>query len=320
MRKFPTRAVALAVGAAVALLCGSANAQSWPTRPVTLVVPYAPGGPIDVAARVIARELSDKLGQQFVIEHRAGAGGSVGAAQVSKSRPDGYTLLLTSNGPAILNKLLYESVNYDPETDLMPVSLVSEVPQVFITNPKAPYGDMKEMLAYAKQKGDALTIGHAGAGTAAHLTMLWLAGTAGIGVLPVSYRGSTPIVTAVLGGEIDAGLPAYIPQAQSTKVIAVTSPERVDFLPGVPTVRESGIDLVSGVFTGMQVPVGVPAEIVTKLNRALDDFLKTDDAKKQLTAAGAIALGGPPERLTERISREKAQWAPIIKSANIRLQ
>ena len=324
MRTIPARTVALALVALVAPLCGPASSQTssqtWPSRPVTMVVPYAPGGPIDFAARVIARELSEKLGQQFVIEHRAGAGGSVGAAQVAKSRPDGYTLLVASSGPAILNKLLYESVPYDPETDLAPISLISEVPQVFIVNPKLPIRDMKELVAYAKQKSDGLTIGHAGAGTAAHLVTIWLSNTAVIKVLPVSYRGSNPVVTAVLGGEIDVGLPGYIPQVASTRVIAVTSPQRVDFLPDVPTIRESGLDLASGAFTALQAPAGVPAEIVARLNRAIDDFLKTDEAKKQLTTAGATVLGGPPERLTERINHEKALWGPIIKSANIRLQ
>jgi tripartite-type tricarboxylate transporter receptor subunit TctC len=301
--------------------CGVAAAEDWPTRPVTMVVPYAPGGNIDQAARVFGRELSEKLGQQFIVESKGGAGGSLGAAFVAKSKPDGYTLLVTANGPAVLNKMLYASLPYDPDTDFTPISLISDVPQVFIVNPKSPVNDLKGLVALAKQKNGALTIGHPGVGTGAHLTAIWFANLAGINVIPVAYRGALPIVTAVLGGEIDAGIPAYIPQVLSAKSIAVTSDERVDFLPGVPTARESGVaDVASGTFTGLAAPAGTPPEIVTRINRVLDAFLKTDAAKKQLALLGAKTLGGPPKRLTERMNQEKALWAPIVKSANIKLQ
>ena len=308
--------------ALVGLLCGSgALAEDWPTRPVTMVVPYAPGGNIDQAARVFGRELSEKLGQQFIIESKGGAGGSIGASQVAKAKPDGYTLLVTANGPSVLNKMLYASLPYDPDTDFTPISLISDVPQVFIVNPKSPVGDLKGLVALAKEKKDALTIGHPGVGTGAHLTAIWFANLARINVIPVANRGALPIVTAVLGGEIDAGLPAYIPQVHSAKVITVTSEERVDFLPGVPTARESGVaNVASGTFTALAAPIGVPPEIVAKINRILDAFLKTDEAKKQFAMLGARTLGGPPERLTERMNQEKARWGPIVKSADVKLQ
>jgi tripartite-type tricarboxylate transporter receptor subunit TctC len=311
-------AMALAAG----LVCnGHAAAEDWPTRPVTMIVPYAPGGNIDQAARLFARELSEKLGQQFIIESKGGAGGSLGAAQVAKSKPDGYTLLVTANGPSVLNKMLYASLPYDPETDFTPISLISDVPQVFIVNARSPVGDLKGLVALAKQKKDALTIGHPGVGTGAHLTAIWFANLTGINVIPVAYRGAQPLVTAVLGGEIDAGLPAYIPQVHGAKILAVTAEERVDFLPGVPTIRESGVaNVASGTFTALAAPAGVPPEIVARMNRILDAFLKTEEAKKQFALIGARTLGGPPERLTERMNREKVLWAPIVKSADIKLQ
>ena len=249
----PNRWTVGATALAAGLVCyGHAAAEDWPTRPVTMIVPYAPGGNIDQAARLFARELSEKLGQQFIIESKGGAGGSIGAAQVAKAKPDGYTLLVTANGPSVLNKMLYASLPYDPDTDFTPISLISDVPQVFIVNPKSPVGDLKGLVALAKEKKDALTIGHPGVGTGAHLTAIWFANLAGINVIPVAYRGALPIVTAVLGGEIDAGLPAYIPQVHSAKVIAVTSAERVDFLPGVPTASESGVaNVSSGTFTAL---------------------------------------------------------------------
>src|SRR6478672_10130811 len=163
-------AIALAAG----LVCNAvASAEDWPTRPVTMIVPYAPGGNIDQAARLFARELSEKLGQQFIIESKGGAGGSIGAAQVAKSKPDGYTLLVTANGPAVLNKMLYASLPYDPETDFAPISLVSDVPMMFMVNPRSPVQDLKDFVAQAKQKREAVTIGHPGIGTAAHLAALW---------------------------------------------------------------------------------------------------------------------------------------------------
>jgi tripartite-type tricarboxylate transporter receptor subunit TctC len=315
------RAVRIAAFAAGIAWCTVACAEDWPSHPVTMVVPYAPGGNIDQAARVFGRELSEKLGQQFIVESKGGAGGSIGAAQVARSKPDGYTLLVTANGPAVLNKMLYASLPYDPDADFTPISLISDVPQVFIVNPKSAVSDLKSLVALGRQKNGALTIGHPGIGTGAHLATIWFANLAGIEVVPVAYRGAAPIVTAVLGGEIDAGFPAYIPQARSAKVIAVTSEERVDFLPGVPTARESGFpDMVTGTFTGLAAPAGVSPEIISRMNRILDAFLKTDEARKQLGLLGARTLGGPPERLTERMNKEKAVWGPIIKSANIRLQ
>jgi tripartite-type tricarboxylate transporter receptor subunit TctC len=311
-------AVALAAGL---LGNGGAVAEDWPTRPVTMIVPYAPGGNIDQAARLFARELSEKLGQQFIVESKGGAGGSIGATQVAKSKPDGYTLLVTANGPSVLNKMLYASLPYDPETDLTPIALISDVPQVFIVNAKSPVSDLKGLVAFAKEKKEGLTIGHPGVGTGAHLTAIWFANLAGITAVAVAYRGAQPLVTAVLGGEIDAGLPAYIPQVHSAKILAVTSDERVDFLPGVPTAHESGVaNVASGTFTALAAPAGVAPEIVTKMNRILDAFLKTDEAKKQFALLGAKTLGGPPERLTERMNLEKARWAPIVKSAGIQLQ
>jgi len=311
-----------AVAFAAALVCdGTAAAEDWPTRPVTMVVPYAPGGNIDQAARVFGRELSEKLGQQFIIESKGGAGGAIGATQVAKAKPDGYTLLVTANGPSVLNKMLYASLSYDPDTDFTPISLISDVPQVFIVNAKSPVSDLKGLVAFAKAKKEGLTIGHPGIGTGAHLTAIWFANLAGITAVPVAYSGASPLVTAVLGGEIDAGLPAYIPQVHSAKILAVTSDERVDFLPGVPTAHESGFaNVASGTFTALAAPAGTPPEIVTKMNRILDAFLKTDEARKQFALLGAKTLGGPPERLTERMNLEKARWAPIVKSAGIKLQ
>jgi len=311
-------AAALAAG----LLCGSgASAQDWPTRPVTMIVPYAPGGNIDQAARLFARELSEKLGQQFIIESKGGAGGSIGASQVAKSKPDGYTLLVTANGPSVLNKMLYASLPYDPDTDFTPISLISDVPQVFIVNPKSPVGDLKGLVALAKEKKDALTIGHPGVGSGAHLTAIWFANLTGINVIPVAYRGALPIVTAVLGGEIDAGLPAYIPQVHSAKAIAVTSAERVDFLQGVPTASEGGVaNVSSGTFTALAAPAGTPPEIVRQLNEAINAGLNSPELGATFAKLGVGGRPLSPEEFGAFLVRENQKWSAVARAANIRIE
>ena len=236
----------------------AATAETWPSRPVTMIVPYAPGGNIDLAARVFGKELSDKLGQQFVIESKGGAGWSLGAAAVARAKPDGYTLLVTANGPSVLNKMLYQSLPYDPDTDFTPISLISDVPQVLVVGPNSPAHDLKGLVAEAKKKADGLTMGHPGIGTGGHLGALWFASLAGIKVVPIAYRGALPLITDVLGGGIESGFPSYIPQAQSTRVLGVSTSGPIDFLPGVPTFRDSGFDLEAGTFTALAAPAGTP--------------------------------------------------------------
>ena len=241
---------------------------------------------------------------------------------MAKSKPDGYTLLVTANGPSVLNKMLYASLPYDPDTDFTPISLISDVPQVFIVNPKSPVDDLKGLVALAKQKKDALTIGHPGVGTGAHLTAIWFANLAGINVIPVAYRGALPIVTAVLGGEIDAGMPAYIPQVHSAKMHRrhFGASGSISCPACRPRARAASPMWRRAPSPALAAPAGTPPEIVTRMNRILDAFLKTDEAKKQFATLGARTLGGPPERLTERMNQEKALWGPIVKSADIKLQ
>ena len=260
-----------------------------------MVVPYAPGGNIDQAARVFGRELSEKLGQQFIVESKGGAGGSLGAAKVAKSKPDGYTLLVTANGPAVLNKMLYASLPYDPDTDFTPISLISDVPQAFIVNPKSPVNDLKGLVALGKQKNGALTIGSSG-----HRHRR----TSGDALVRKSHRHQSssrwPIGAPSRSSRrcwAARSTPGCRPTSRRCsppRSIAVTSEQRVDFLPDVPTARESGIDIATGTFTALAAPAGTPPEIVTRINRILEEFLKTDAAKKQLALLGAKTLGGPP--------------------------
>jgi tripartite-type tricarboxylate transporter receptor subunit TctC len=290
--------------------------QDWPNRPVTIVYPFAPGG-ADGFVRHIARMLSDKFGQPFLVEIRSGAGGAVGLAQVAKAAPDGYTLVMTYVGPAVLNKLLYASIPYDPDTDFEPVILLSETPQVIVSDPKLGLKTLADLVAYGK--ANPLTIGHSGAGTMGHLAAALFAARADLNATLIGYRGATPAITDVLGGQITAAFPAYVPAVASVTQLAVTSGARVGFLPAVPTARESGVDVVATTWGAVVGPARMPRAIVHKLNAALNAFLNSEEGARQLSLFGMLPLGGPPERLTEVMARDKAKWEPVIRAANIRL-
>jgi tripartite-type tricarboxylate transporter receptor subunit TctC len=290
--------------------------KDWPNRPVTIVYPFAPGG-ADGFVRHIARMLSDKFGQPFLVEARSGAGGAVGLVQAAKAPPDGYTLVMTYVGPAVLNKLLSTSIPYDPDSDFEPVILLSETPQVIVSDPRLGLKTLADLVAYGKNK--TLTIGHSGAGTMGHLAAALFAARTGVNATLIGYRGATPAITDVLGGQITAAFPAYVPPVATVTQLAVTSPERVGFLPEVPTARESGVDVVATTWGAMVGPARMPRAIVAKLNAALNEFLRSEEGARQLNIFGMTALGGPPERVTEIIARDKAKWGPIIREANIKL-
>jgi tripartite-type tricarboxylate transporter receptor subunit TctC len=268
---------------------------------------------------VLAQALSERLGQPFVLEIRSGAGGAIGSVQVANAAPDGYTLLVTYVGPAVLNKLLYKSIPYDPDTEFEPVALLSEVPQVIVSSPKLGFRTLADLIAYGKAKPDTLTVAHPGAGTMGHLAAALFLSRAGITGSLVGYRGSTPAITDILSGHVMAGVPAYIPVVETVTRLAVTSEERVGFLPDVPTARESGIDVVASTWGALVGPKGMPADVVGKLNAAVNDFLASDEGKRQLVLFGMRGLGGSPERVTELMAREKTKWAAVIREANIKL-
>ena len=250
------RAVVAAIATLLLASPVAAQEQDWPNRPVTIVYPFAPGGN-DAAVRFIAKALSEKFGQPFIVEIKSGAGGGIGSAQVAKAPPDGYTLLYTAIGPAVLNRLLYKSVPYE-DTDFEPVILLADAPHVIISSPKLGFKSLAELVTYGKGNPGKLTIGHAGAGTTGHLAgALFLART-GIDGSLIAYRGATPAITDVVSGQIAAAFPIYLPIAEQASVLAVTSEERMSLLPHVPTARESGVDVVATTWVAMTGPAGMP--------------------------------------------------------------
>lgn len=309
----------IAAVAVVAMLAAPrpAAAEEWPARPVTLVMAFASGAMIDFVGRVIANDLSTTLGQPVVVETKAGAGGVVAGAYVAKSAPDGYTLLMTAVGPAVLRPLIDKSVGYDTDADFTPIILIGESPNVLLADPKLGVSTVKEFLAYAKTKDNKVSIGHSGPGTMGHLCAVVFSSLAGLDITPISYRGTAPMLTDLIGGQITAGFPAYNPATKSASILAVTTDERVEFLPDVPTMKESGFDVVGATWFAIFAPARTPPEIVAKLNGAINEFLKKPETRARFNDAGFRVFGGPAARVTQKVSQDRDKWAPIIARLNL---
>ncbi|MDC7787400.1 tripartite tricarboxylate transporter substrate binding protein [Rhodoplanes sp. TEM] len=324
MRFRPLAAVAaLALGAALAAGPAPASAQDWPSRPITMVVPFAAGTTSDVIGRALVEHLGRSLGQTVVIDNRSGAGGNIGAASVAKAPADGYTILLATTGQAATNKLMYKDITYDPQKDFAPVVLIGRVPVVVTARPDLKAGTLAELIALAKAEPGKLTAGFPGNGTLGHITGLLLMAKGDIKLGQAQYRGSVPIMTDLLGGHIDVGMDsmaAYVPNIREGKLkaLAIASPQRWSGLPNVPTAAESGLPgFEAAVWYALLAPAGTPPAVIAKLNAATNSFLQTDQARQMFDRLGVIAAGGTPQDLAAYQQAEIAKWGPIIKAANI---
>jgi tripartite-type tricarboxylate transporter receptor subunit TctC len=307
--------------AALLLGAAAADAQSWPSRTITLVVAFPPSTTTDFAARAIAQGLSKEWGQSVVVENRTAGGGAVASLTVAKAPPDGYTLLMTTIGPAVLRPLLDSKLHYDPVGDFTPVALVGEAPNLLVSSPKLNVGTVQDLVDYAKINPGKLTIGHPGIGTMGHLVGLLFASEAGINANFISYAGSPPLLTDLASGSIEAGSIAYGAPVGTAKILAVTTNERLPLLPGVPTLMESKFPNVTGAtWSGLFGPAGLPPEIVAKLNRSIDAILRREDTRDLFDKVGYHALGGPPERLRQQMSDDRAKWSKVIAAAKITLE
>ena len=312
--------------AAAAVLISSLTqgaAQEWPARPVTMVVPFTSGTTSDVVARALMDHLSKAIGQPIVIDNRGGAGGNIGAGMVAKAKPDGYTILLATTGPAATNKLMYKTMSFDPQRDFASIVLVGKAPVIIVARPNGPANSLQGLIGYAKANPDKVTAGFPGNGTLGHITGKLLQERSGIKFAETQYRGSTPIITDLLGGHIDIAMDsmaAYVPQVQDGKLraLAIASSRRFAGLPDVPTASEAGLPgFEASVWYAMLAPTGTPEPVIAKLNAATNDFLKTAQAKELFEKLGIDVAGGTPNDLRTFVSSEIEKWAPIIKSANI---
>jgi tripartite-type tricarboxylate transporter receptor subunit TctC len=312
----------LSVGACAALT-PRAHAETWPSRPVTLVVPFTAGTTSDVIARSLAHELTEQLGQPFIIENKTGAGGNIGAAAVARSAPDGYTILFATTGQAATNQLMYKHMEYDPQRDFTSVVLVSKAPIIIVARPDAPYSTLQEFISFAKANANKATAGFPGSGTLGHITGELLQTKAGIVFSYTQYRGSAQILTDLIGGHIDIGMDsmaAYVPAVEAGKIkaLALASAQRWPKLPNVPTVSESGLpEFEASVWYAVLAPANVPADVVSKLNTATNTWLAKQQTRQFLNNLGIETAGGTPEQLKAFIKSEIDKWSPIIKAANI---
>ena len=319
----PMRARIAALVTIGLLAASGVQAQTWPSRPVTVVVPVAAGVTGDIVARGLVEHLSSALGQPFVVDNRSGAGGNIGGAAVAKAVPDGYTLLLSTTGPASSNKLTYKNMPYDPQRDLAPIVLIGKAAVIIVAKNSLPAKTLKEFVDYAKTNPGKITAGYPGNGTLGHITGELLQQRAGMSFAQTQYRGSPAIIGDILGEHIDIGMDSMAPyvtliQEKKLRGLAIAGAKRWPLLPDVPTVAESGFPgFEAAVWYALLAPTGTAPEIVAKLNEAANAYLKTRAAAELFEKLGIQPNGGTPQDLKAFIEAELEKWGPIIKAAKI---
>ena len=300
-----------------------AAAQQWPDRPVTFIVPFPAGSAIDFLARAVANAGGESLGKQFVVENRTGAGGNIGGAAAAHANPDGYTFLFGTPAPIAMNKLMYKGLNYDSEKDFTPVILVAKSPLIIAAKLDLPAKTLGELITYAKQNPGKVNVGHPGNGTLGHITSELTQQSAGVKMTNVPYRGTAPLTTDLLGGQVDVAMdfmPTYVPLVKEGKIraLAVTTSQRAVQLPDVPTAQEAGIKgYEASAWYAVVAPTGTPKDIVGRMNKLVNDFLKSDKGKAILEQNALQGVGGAPEDLKVFIAGELAKWGPVIEAAKI---
>jgi tripartite-type tricarboxylate transporter receptor subunit TctC len=299
--------------------------QSYPDRPIKIVVPFPPGGPTDVAARLIAQNISVNFGQPVVIENRAGAGGILGAKSVASADPDGYTLLFGSTSSLAIAPAIYKSVDYDPIKDFVAIAMVSDAPFILVTSPSFPATSLKELIAYAKTNPGKVNFASAGKGTPPHLTGEMFKAATGTNIVHVPYKGGAPAITDVIAGQVEMTFETtsvLLPLVKEGKVraLAVTSAHRRPELPDTPSMIESGFPgFLSNSWTGVVAPAGTPAGIVSKLNAAINAGLTSEATKVSFAKLGLDARIGSPEHFASLIASETKKWTEIAKLSGARI-
>jgi tripartite-type tricarboxylate transporter receptor subunit TctC len=317
---------AIALIAVLGLAAPPADAQPYPSRPITLVVPFPPGGSTTIIARIIADKLSDALGRPIVVDNRGGAGGSIAARQVARSTPDGYTLLLAFSATLAISPSMFPNVGYDPRTDFAPIGMVGMAPSVLVVHPAVPAHSVAELIAFAKDTPGKLQFGSPSTGTVNHLAGELFASMADIKITHIPYKGTGPAITDLLGGHISmmfAPIPAAHANvaAGSLRALGVTSLQRSGLLPEVPTVAEAGLPGFEAVQRStLLAPAGTPRAIVERLNRELNALLATDEVKKRLALEGGEPIPGPPEAYTADVDREEQRWSKLVQAIGLKAE
>jgi tripartite-type tricarboxylate transporter receptor subunit TctC len=302
-----------------------ATGQSYPSKPIRLVVPFPAGGTTDLLARAMAQKLSEALGQQVVVDNRPGAGGNIGSDIVAKSAPDGYTLLMGTVGTHAINVSLYTKMPYDAVKDFVPIVLVAGVPNVLVVHPTLPVKTVADLIKLAKEHPGSINFASSGNGTSIHLSGELFKSLTGVQMAHVPYKGSAPALTDLIGGQVQImfdNLPSALPHIKAGKLraIAVTSTKRAPALPDLPTIAESGVPgFEASSWFGMLAPAGTPREIVLRINAEVNKALQAGDMKEKLLAQGAEAVGNSPEFFVEYIRSETTKWAKVVKDSGAKV-
>ena len=322
----------LAALAAALGLSLAAQAQTYPSKVVRLVVPFAPGGSSEIIARTLAHRLSENLGQQFIVENKPGGGGNIAMQEVARAEPDGYTLMLghvgslAMNPPMFANNPAMKKPPYDANKDFIPVSLVAVVPNMFVVNASVPAKDLKEFIALARAKPGTINYGSAGNGSAGHLAFEYLKMVAGIDVVHVPYKGTGPMLTDLIAGQTQAtsaGAPPLLPHVKSGKLraIAVGTPQRIAALPDVATVAQQGYPgFETSQWYGIIVPAKTPEAIVKKLADEIAKATRSADVIERYRTDGAIVVGSTPAEFAEFIHKEQTRWGEVVRKAGIKVE
>ncbi len=316
----------LVVLALAAMTAPAFAAEQFPVRPIRFIVPYAPGGNVDISGRTIAPTLGEILGQTVVVDNRPGAGGNLGASMVAKATPDGYTLLVGSSGPLSVNPVIFKNLPYDSLKDFAPISTVQAVPLVVLASPKSGFNTIADVVAAAKSRPGKLTMASSGAGTTNHFAIELFSSMANVKVLHVPYKGSGPALSELLGGQVETmidQLAASIGHVRDgrLKVLAVTTPQRVGVLPNVPTLDELGYKgYQASTLLGLLAPAGTPRPVVAKLNAAVRKTMDNTVVAERFRVLGANPGASSPEEFSARIRDELHQWQTLATKLNLKFE
>ena len=319
----------LSVAFAFIVLCGSfdfAGADDYPTRPITLIVPFPPGGSTTVMARNVADKMSATLGQPVVVENRGGAGGTIGTRSVAKAAPDGYTILLSYTATMAIAPSMNVNAGYDPRKDFVPIGMIGFAPNVLVVHPSLPVRSVAELIAYAKAAPAPVQYGSPGVGTVNHLAGEYLASETGVKLQHVPYKGNGPAMGDLLGGHIPM---MFVPipvalgnvKAGTLRGLAITTAKRSGLLPDLPTLAESGVPGFDVALRyGLMAPTGTPPAVIAQLNRELNAALATEDVKQRLATEGAEALPGTPEAYAADVDADEKRWSGLVKKLGIKVE
>jgi tripartite-type tricarboxylate transporter receptor subunit TctC len=317
------RALGWMLSTAALAFAAGAGAQDYPSKPIRILVPFAPGGAVDTTARILAQKMTERLGWQFVVDNRPGGNGFIATTAVAKAAPDGYTLLMAHTGEFAVNPAVFANVPYDLDRDFIPITMVSDAPMLYLANSQVPFNTFQELVAAAKAKPGAISFSSAGNGSINHLAGEWLAVAAGVKMLHVPYKGGAPAATAIAAGDVQLGvvsIPGATPHLKSgrAKVLGITTAKRSALDPTWITPRDAGLDVDASIWVGLLAPKGVPQPIVERLNVEVRRTLDDPDVRKRYADQGFETVGMSSADFHARIKKDAERYKAVVQAAGIK--